>query len=157
MRLYTSIIMMSMMMFHSCTGDESKQEEVTDSIKVDSITLVFAGDMMSHMPQVKAAYNPQSKRHEYEHWFQFLKDTIASADYAIANLENSVQHDRQQLLSMTGKSVPLGLLLVFVLLVVFSLVISTRPACSGSNTLLLSKTLDIIANIADAAVDTVAN
>ena len=87
MRLYTSIIMMSMMMFHSCTGDESKQEEVTDSIKVDSITLVFAGDMMSHMPQVKAAYNPQSKRHEYEHWFQFLKDTIASADYAIANLE----------------------------------------------------------------------
>ena len=87
MRLYTYIIMMSMMMFHSCTGDESKQEEVTDSIKVDSITLVFAGDMMSHMPQVKAAYNPQSKRHEYEHWFQFLKDTIASADFAIANLE----------------------------------------------------------------------
>jgi poly-gamma-glutamate synthesis protein (capsule biosynthesis protein) len=39
------------------------------------------------MPQVKAAYNPQSKRHEYEHWFQFLKDTIASADFAIANLE----------------------------------------------------------------------
>lgn len=87
MRLYTYIIMMSMMMFHSCTGDESKQEETTDSIKVDSITLVFAGDMMSHMPQVKAAYNPQSKRHEYEHWFQFLKDTIASADFAIANLE----------------------------------------------------------------------
>lgn len=87
MRLYTSIIMMSMLMFHSCTGDESKSDEVTDSIKVDSITLVFAGDMMSHMPQVKAAYNPQSKRHEYEHWFQFLKDTIASADFAIANLE----------------------------------------------------------------------
>jgi poly-gamma-glutamate synthesis protein (capsule biosynthesis protein) len=79
--------MMSMMMFHSCTGDESKQEETTDSVKVDSITLVFAGDMMSHMPQVKAAHNPQSKRHEYEHWFQFLKDTIASADFAIANLE----------------------------------------------------------------------
>ena len=87
MRLYTYIIMMSMMMFHSCKGDESKQEEVTDTIKVDSITLVFAGDMMSHMPQVKAAYNPQSKRYEYEHWFQFLKDTIASADVAIANLE----------------------------------------------------------------------
>ena len=87
MRLYIYIIMMSMMMFHSCTGDESKQEETTDSVKVDSITLVFAGDMMSHMPQVKAAHNPQSKRHEYEHWFQFLKDTIASADFAIANLE----------------------------------------------------------------------
>jgi poly-gamma-glutamate synthesis protein (capsule biosynthesis protein) len=39
------------------------------------------------MPQVKAAYNPITKKHEYEHWFQFLKDTIASADYAIANLE----------------------------------------------------------------------
>lgn len=87
MRLYMFIIILSMMMFHSCTGDESKKEEITDSIKVDSITLVFAGDMMSHMPQVKAAYNPQSKRHEYEHWFQFLKDTIASADFAIANLE----------------------------------------------------------------------
>lgn len=87
MRLYTYIIMMSMMMFHSCTGDESKQEETTDAIKVDSITVVFAGDMMSHMPQVKAAYNPLTKKHEYEHWFQFLKDTIASADIAIANLE----------------------------------------------------------------------
>ena len=88
MRFYTIIILLTMMMFYSCSGDESKQEEISDTVAIDtSITLIFAGDMMSHMPQVKAAYNPQSKRHEYVHWFQFLKDTIATADFAIANLE----------------------------------------------------------------------
>lgn len=88
MRLLFPLFMLCMNMFHSCKGDDSQQALLTDSLSVDSsITLVFAGDMMSHMPMVKAAYNPQTKRHEYEHWFQFLKDTIASADYAIANLE----------------------------------------------------------------------
>ncbi|MFN4766549.1 MAG: CapA family protein, partial [Ignavibacteria bacterium] len=88
MRVFLPIFMLCMMMFHSCKGDDSQQEHIADSSSVDStITLVFAGDMMSHMPMVKAAYNPQTKRHDYEHWFQFLRDTIASADYAIANLE----------------------------------------------------------------------
>lgn len=88
MRLLFPVFMLCVIMFHSCKGDDSQHEQMTDSVSVDStITLVFAGDMMSHMPQVKAAYNPQSKRHEYEHWFQFLKDTIVSADFAIANLE----------------------------------------------------------------------
>jgi poly-gamma-glutamate synthesis protein (capsule biosynthesis protein) len=88
MRLLMPLIMLCMIMFHSCKGDDSNPGTSQDSLSVDStITLIFAGDMMSHMPMVKAAYNPQTKRHEYEHWFQFLKDTIASADLAIANLE----------------------------------------------------------------------
>lgn len=87
MRFYIFIIMLNMMMLQISSGEESRTI-MSDSSEVDStITLLFAGDMMSHMPQVKAAYNPQSKRHEYVHWFQFLKDTIASADFAIANLE----------------------------------------------------------------------
>ncbi|MFN5007730.1 MAG: CapA family protein [Ignavibacteria bacterium] len=88
MRLLFPVFMLCVIMFHSCKGDDSQHEQMTDSVSVDStITLVFAGDMMSHMPMVKAAYNPQTKRHEYAHWFQFLEDTIQSADAAIANLE----------------------------------------------------------------------
>lgn len=88
MRFFSLIMLMSMMVVHSYEGDDPIEDSISDSTVIDStITLLFGGDMMSHMPQVKAAYNPQSKRHEYEHWFQFLKDTIASADYAIANLE----------------------------------------------------------------------
>lgn len=88
MRLLFPVFMLCVIMFHSCKGDDSKHEQMADSVSVDStITLVFAGDMMSHMPMVKAAYNPQTKRHDYEHWFQFLRDTIQSADAAIANLE----------------------------------------------------------------------
>lgn len=88
MRLVTPLIMLCMIMFHSCKGDDSNSGTTQDSVSVDStITLIFAGDMMSHMPMVKAAYNSKTKRHEYEHWFQFLKDTIATADLAIANLE----------------------------------------------------------------------
>ena len=68
MRLHLYIIISAMMMVHSCKGDAATDQREDSTTMMDStITLVFAGDMMSHMPQVKAAYNPQTKRHEYEH------------------------------------------------------------------------------------------
>jgi poly-gamma-glutamate synthesis protein (capsule biosynthesis protein) len=75
----------------SCSGGEQEAVSSSTSIAADTtVTLVFGGDMMSHMPQVNAAWNPESGRHEYEHWFQFVKPTISEADLAIANLETTL-------------------------------------------------------------------
>jgi len=53
----------------------------------DLITLIFAGDIMGHTPQFKAAYNSQTKKYNYDICFQYVKKHIESADLAIANLE----------------------------------------------------------------------
>lgn len=52
-----------------------------------TISLVFAGDIMGHSPQFQAAYNKTTKKYNYDICFQYVKPYIASADFAIANLE----------------------------------------------------------------------
>jgi poly-gamma-glutamate capsule biosynthesis protein CapA/YwtB (metallophosphatase superfamily) len=51
------------------------------------LTLVFAGDIMGHIPQVSAAYDTAFGGYNYEPSFRFIKPFIDSADLAIANLE----------------------------------------------------------------------
>jgi hypothetical protein len=52
-----------------------------------NVSLLFVGDVMQHGPQIKGAYNPTTDRYEYEHSWQFIQPTVASVDFAIANLE----------------------------------------------------------------------
>lgn len=51
------------------------------------ITLLFAGDIMQHGPQITAAYNDSTKTYDYTSCFAWVKPVISSADIAIANLE----------------------------------------------------------------------
>jgi poly-gamma-glutamate capsule biosynthesis protein CapA/YwtB (metallophosphatase superfamily) len=51
------------------------------------LSLLFIGDIMQHESQINAAYNPVTKRHEYDDQFQFVKPYFESVDYAIGNLE----------------------------------------------------------------------
>jgi poly-gamma-glutamate synthesis protein (capsule biosynthesis protein) len=51
------------------------------------IKLLFMGDVMGHGPQIKAAYNSQTKTYDYASCFQYVKPIIESYDFAIANLE----------------------------------------------------------------------
>jgi len=67
------------------TGDAN-----TEVLRDTTIQIVVGGDMMSHKPQVTAAWNVSNQRYEYEHWFQFVKPTIETADLAIANLETTL-------------------------------------------------------------------
>ena len=53
----------------------------------DSLTLIFAGDIMGHSPQFQAAYNPTTKTYNYDICFQEVKPYIEAADIAICNLE----------------------------------------------------------------------
>lgn len=53
----------------------------------ETISLVFAGDIMGHSPQYKAAYDYQTNSYNYDICFKFVKSSIENADFAIANLE----------------------------------------------------------------------
>ncbi|MDR2382566.1 MAG: CapA family protein [Prevotellaceae bacterium] len=52
----------------------------------NSITLIFAGDVMQHSPQFNGARRADGV-YDFEPCFRLIKDEIAAADLAIANLE----------------------------------------------------------------------
>lgn len=52
--------------------------------------LMVAGDIMSHMPITNDAYVAQEDRYDYGHMLQFAADQLASADYAVGNLETTL-------------------------------------------------------------------
>ncbi len=51
------------------------------------VTMLFAGDIMGHGPQINAAWDSANKTWDYTPVFQFVKPTIEKADIAIGNLE----------------------------------------------------------------------
>jgi len=55
--------------------------------KRDSLSLIFMGDIMGHVPQIHAALDPKTGKYNYERVFKELSPIIKSADFAIANLE----------------------------------------------------------------------
>lgn len=52
----------------------------------DSLTIFFAGDMMQHVPQMKAARMADGT-YDYSECFAYVKEQVSDADIAIANLE----------------------------------------------------------------------
>jgi len=70
---------------------KSKNKSLIDSLnklsKVDSLSLIFMGDIMGHDGQIKSAYNNKKNRYNYNPVFEEVKDLISSSDFAIANLE----------------------------------------------------------------------
>jgi 2',3'-cyclic-nucleotide 2'-phosphodiesterase (5'-nucleotidase family) len=51
------------------------------------IRIIFAGDMMGHMPLVSSAYVDSSKTYNYLPIFDYVKQYVSSADLAVVNLE----------------------------------------------------------------------
>lgn len=51
------------------------------------LRLLFAGDIMQHDSQLKAAYDPQSDTYDYTTCFQYVKPLLLQADLVVANLE----------------------------------------------------------------------
>ena len=54
------------------------------------ITLIFAGDIMQHMPQVDAAWNAELGVYIYDSCFKYITPWLAGADLTIANLETTL-------------------------------------------------------------------
>ncbi len=67
------------------------QEKINPDIRRqlidEKLVLVFAGDIMGHVPQHQAAYNAITQKYDYTSCFQYVKPYIEEADYAFANLE----------------------------------------------------------------------
>lgn len=51
------------------------------------ITIAATGDIMFHSPQIKGAYNPETKGYDFNYSFEHVKKYIESADLAIGNFE----------------------------------------------------------------------
>ena len=70
---------------------EELYQELKDSIKnatkVDSLNLIFMGDIMGHDGQIKSAYNKTKNTYNYDSVFEEVEDLISGADFSIANLE----------------------------------------------------------------------
>jgi len=58
---------------------------VSENDTLRHISLLFAGDLMQHKPQVTAAASASG--YDYEECFRYMKPLIEQADVAIANLE----------------------------------------------------------------------
>lgn len=68
--------------------DLKKEVEAREAYLADSVvTLLFAGDVMGHEPQWRAAYDPATGTYDYHDCFQYVEPYISSADLACANLE----------------------------------------------------------------------
>lgn len=64
---------------------EDKSETVPQS--ASSVKLSFVGDLMVHSRQLYEAYNADDGTYDFGYSFEFIRDDIASADYAVGNLE----------------------------------------------------------------------
>lgn len=61
-----------------------EEEEIPPNIEV---TIVAAGDIMFHSPQIRGAYNSATKEYDFNFSFQHIKKYIEDADLAIGNFE----------------------------------------------------------------------
>ena len=72
-----------------CVSGNSGSENDAESLPViESIRLIFAGDVMGHGTQIKGAWRDGGDScYNFIPNFQWVKDYISSADIAVANLE----------------------------------------------------------------------
>ncbi|NLY76661.1 MAG: CapA family protein [Tissierellia bacterium] len=63
-------------------------EDQVEEEKKTEATILAVGDVMFHMPQIRAAYSSTSKSYDFTDVFRYVKEHIESADLAIANFES---------------------------------------------------------------------
>ena len=88
----TGVMILWMTLFATLVQHQWQQREwerqAEEAWLADSIvTLLFAGDVMGHEPQWKAAYDPATDSYDYHDCFRFVQPYIEQADLACANLE----------------------------------------------------------------------
>ena len=62
-------------------------DSIENLTKIDSLSLIFMGDIMGHDGQIKSAYNKTTKTYNYNPVFEEVRHLISESDFAIANLE----------------------------------------------------------------------
>lgn len=74
---------------------ENKDEEVENDVveKTTSATILAAGDIMFHSPQIKAAYDNKNNIYDFTNNFKYVKKHIESADLSLCNFETVTAGD----------------------------------------------------------------
>ena len=91
--LYLSgVMLLWMVLYSTLVQDEcemrERERQAEEVWRADSVvTLLFAGDVMGHEPQWKAAFDPVIGEYDYHDCFRFIQPFIEAADLACANLE----------------------------------------------------------------------
>jgi deoxyribodipyrimidine photo-lyase len=78
-------IVMAVMMSLSFTGKAVSQE--MGPFRIETLSLLFMGDIMGHDMQIAAALNDSTGGYDYSDVFKYIAPVIRSHDFAIANLE----------------------------------------------------------------------
>ncbi len=58
-----------------------------DAPEDKQLTILFAGDIMQHGPQIESAWNDSLNHYDYNSCFQYISPIVEKYDIAIANLE----------------------------------------------------------------------
>ncbi len=59
-------------------------------VKVATATFSNTGDVLMHMPVVNSGYNSTTKSYDFSNSFTYMRDYLAKADLAVANLETTL-------------------------------------------------------------------
>ncbi|NLY19997.1 MAG: CapA family protein [Tissierellia bacterium] len=85
---------------YGLSGEELEQE-VSDSSEEElleeknTLSILACGDIMSHMPQVRSAYDEEARTYDFNGVFRHVKPIIESADIAIGNLETVIHPESE--------------------------------------------------------------
>ena len=63
---------------------------VAQQLPTDSLQIMFVGDIMSHGPQLQAAYQTTDQTYDYSENFKYVKTIFQQADFVIGNLETTL-------------------------------------------------------------------
>ena len=59
-------------------------------LPVDSLKIMFVGDIMSHGPQLQAAYQQADNYYDYSEYFMYVRNIFHQADFVVGNLETTL-------------------------------------------------------------------
>lgn len=76
------------------TKDGKKESNITpvfnENAETYEASILAAGDVMVHSPQLQAQYNSSTKTYNFDNNFKYVKKYIKEADYSLANLETTL-------------------------------------------------------------------
>ncbi len=95
--MYKKLILYLSFSFYLIASNCTVAQQVTNPdtailprIDTTEITLLFAGDVMGHMPQINSAYDSSSGTYDFNPVFSEVSPVISKADIALANLETTL-------------------------------------------------------------------
>lgn len=74
-------------------GDVTETEQTNAPLTYTEITLLSAGDVMYHSPQLEEAHDWTTGEYDFSATYQYVKPLVSAADYAVVNFEATTAGD----------------------------------------------------------------